>query len=75
MDDDAARHAFLGEVAAMVGKAGPDGSVSFSSLREARLDRLADAIDEHLDTSALLSLISGGAPGGLPFVPPGAPRS
>jgi adenosylcobyric acid synthase len=74
MDDDGARHAFLGEVAAMAGKAAPDGTVSFAALREDRLDRLADAIDEHLDTDALLELISGGAPGSLPFVPPGAPR-
>jgi adenosylcobyric acid synthase len=73
MDDDGARHAFLGEVAAMVGKAAPDGTVSFAALREARLDRLADAIDEHLDTDALLDLISTGTPAGLPFVPPGAP--
>jgi adenosylcobyric acid synthase len=75
MDDDAARYAFLTEVAAMAGKAAPDGTVSFAALREARLDRLADAIDEHLDTDALLSLISGGAPTGLPFVPPGAPKT
>jgi adenosylcobyric acid synthase len=74
MDDDAARHAFLGEVAAMAGKVAPDGTVSFAALREARLDRLADAIDEHLDTDALLELISAGAPA-VPFVPPGAPKT
>lgn len=73
-DDDAARHAFLAEVAALTGKPAPDGSVSFAAQREARLDLLADAIDEHLDTAALLALIEGGAPTGLPFIPPGAPK-
>ena len=71
--DDDARHAFLTEVAALTGKPAPDGSVSFAARREARLDGLADAIDEHVDTSALLALIESGAPTGLPFVPPGAP--
>lgn len=73
LDDDVARHAFLTEVAALTGKPAPDGTTSFAAIREARLDLLADAIDEHLDTSALLRLIESGAPGGLPFVPPGAP--
>ncbi|TWD83905.1 adenosylcobyric acid synthase (glutamine-hydrolysing) [Kribbella amoyensis] len=73
LDDDAARHAFLTEVAGLTGKRAPDGSVSFAGLREERLERLADAIDEHLDTDALLDLIERGAPSGLRFVPPGAP--
>ncbi|ONI69340.1 cobyric acid synthase CobQ [Kribbella sp. ALI-6-A] len=73
LDDDAARHRFLGEIAGLTGKRGPDGTVSFAGLREDRLNRLADAIDEHLDTGALLTLIEKGAPAGLPFVPPGAP--
>jgi adenosylcobyric acid synthase len=74
LDDDTARHAFLAEVAAAAGKPGPDGDTSFRALREARLDRLADAVDTHLDTAALLALIDGGPPAGLPFIPPGAPR-
>jgi adenosylcobyric acid synthase len=73
LDDDAARHAFLTEIAALAGKRAPDGAVSFAGLREDRLNRLADAIDEHLDTDALLTLIEKGAPSGLRFVPPGAP--
>jgi adenosylcobyric acid synthase len=73
MDDDRQRHAFLTEVAEMTGKPAPDGTVSFAALREERLDRLADAIDEHLDTDALLALIEQGAPAGIPFIPPGAP--
>ena len=50
LDDDAARHAFLTEVGELTGKPAPDGTVSFAALREARLDRLADAIDAHVDT-------------------------
>jgi adenosylcobyric acid synthase len=73
LDSDAERHAFLTEVAAVTGGPAPDGGTSFAALREQRLDRLADAADEHLDTDALLDLIAHGAPSGLPFVPPGAP--
>ncbi|TCC66492.1 cobyric acid synthase [Kribbella pittospori] len=74
LDDDAARHAFLTEVAQLTGKPAPDGTVSFAGLREARLDRLADAIDEYVDTDALLRLIDDG-PGWVPFIPPGAPET
>ncbi|WP_433168974.1 cobyric acid synthase [Kribbella sp. CA-247076] len=74
LDDDAARHAFLTEVAGLTGKPAPDGTVSFAALREARLDRLADAIDEHVDTAALMRLIEDG-PTERPFVPPGAPKT
>jgi len=74
LDDDTARHTFLTEVAALAGKPAPDGTVSFHALREDRLDRLADAIDEHVDTDALLRLIEHG-PTRVPFVPPGAPST
>jgi adenosylcobyric acid synthase len=73
LDDDSARHAFLTEIAAAAGKPGPDGGTSFRALREARLDRLADAVEAHLDTDLLLGLVENGPPTGLPFVPPGAP--
>jgi adenosylcobyric acid synthase len=33
--------------------------VGFVQLREAMLDRLADAVEEHLDTDALLALLGG----------------
>lgn len=72
LDDDAARHAFLTEVAELTGKPAPDGSVSFAGLRADRLDRLADMIEEYADTAALLHLIESGAPP-VPFIPPGAP--
>ena len=72
-DNDETRRAFLTEIAEAVGKPPPDSDTSFRELREARLDRLADAIDEHLDTAAIEALVDKGVPDGLPFVPPGAP--
>ncbi|TCO18132.1 adenosylcobyric acid synthase (glutamine-hydrolysing) [Kribbella steppae] len=74
LDEDAARHAFLTEVGELTGKPAPDGTVSFAALREARLDRLADAIDAYADTSALMKLIEHG-PSAQRFIPPGAPET
>jgi adenosylcobyric acid synthase len=74
LDDDAARHAFLTEIAELTGKPAPDGTVSFAALRESRLELLADAIDAHVDTGALMKLIESG-PTAPPFVPPGAPKT
>ena len=75
LENDGFRRAFLAEAAAAAGRKGfvaaPD--VSFAALREARLDMLADAIADHLDTDAVLDLISSGPTAGLPFIPPGAP--
>jgi adenosylcobyric acid synthase len=73
LENDEFRRAFLTEVAALAGRrfvASP--SMSFAAIREARLDVLADAVAEHLDTSLLQTLIQDGPPAGLPFVPPGA---
>jgi adenosylcobyric acid synthase len=58
-ENDGFRRAFLTEVAAQAGvtwQADPNAP-GFESRREAMLDRLADAIDEHLDTEALTRLI------------------
>jgi adenosylcobyric acid synthase len=75
LENDGFRRAFLGQVAVAAGRSGfvvaPD--TSFEALREARLDSLADAVADHLDTGALERLITAGATPGLPFVPPGAP--
>jgi adenosylcobyric acid synthase len=75
LENDGFRRAFLTEVAAAAGRPGfvaaPD--TSFEALREARLDSLADAVADHLDTDLLERLITQGATPGLPFVPPGAP--
>ncbi|MEV6105553.1 cobyric acid synthase [Streptomyces sp. NPDC051940] len=74
LESDGFRRAFLRRVAADAGRAFvPAPSTSFAALREAQLDRLGDLIEAHADTGALMRLIEGGAPSGLPFVPPGAP--
>ncbi|MGH9032832.1 MAG: cobyric acid synthase, partial [Acidimicrobiia bacterium] len=75
LEEDGLRRAFLRDVASL---AGADDFVvapgtRFAAVREERIERLADAIVRHLDTDALLRLVDGGAPAGLPFVPPGAP--
>jgi len=72
-ENDAFRRAWLTEAAAQAGISWSPapGAPTFTSLRESMLDNLADAIDEHLDTAALLHLITSGAPTDLPFVPPG----
>jgi adenosylcobyric acid synthase len=43
----------------------------FAAARERQLDALADLVSNHIDTAALAHLVEGGAPVGLPFVPPG----
>jgi adenosylcobyric acid synthase len=68
-ENDGFRRAWLAE--AVPGWSPAPDAPSFASLRESMLDRLADAVGEHLDASTLLGLIEAGAPAGLPFVPPG----
>jgi len=71
LESDAFRRAFLTEVAALAGReftVSPD--TDFAALREARLDLLGDLVTEHLDTAALLRLITHGPPPGLPVIPP-----
>jgi adenosylcobyric acid synthase len=74
LESDGFRRAFLRRVAEAAGRAFvPAPDTRFGQLREEQLDRLGDLIEEHADTDALLRLIEGGVPDGLPFVPPGAP--
>jgi adenosylcobyric acid synthase len=74
LENDGFRRAFLSDVAALAGRSFvPAPDTCFAAAREERLDRLGDLIAEHADTGALLRLIEGGVPQGLPFVPPGAP--
>jgi adenosylcobyric acid synthase len=71
MENDEFRRAFLTEVAALAGrdfKVAPD--TCFAAMREAALNRLGDLVAEHLDTAALCRLIEGGAPPGMPVLPP-----
>ena len=64
-EDDAFRRAFLASVGLPA-----SSEVSFPAAREARLDRLGDLVEQHLDVDALLALARGGAPA-VPFLPPG----
>jgi adenosylcobyric acid synthase len=74
MENDQFRRAFLAEVARLAGRDfAPAPDTDFAKLREARLDALGDLVADHLDTAALARLISGGAPPGLPVVPPAGP--
>ncbi|MGH3730385.1 MAG: cobyric acid synthase [Micromonosporaceae bacterium] len=68
-EGDAVRRGWLGEVARLRGAARfRTGSVSFGQLRQERIDRLADAVEQHLDVDALLDLARNGAPAGLTTV-------
>lgn len=74
LESDGFRRAFLTRVAAAAGRRFvPAPDTRFEALREGQLERLADLIEEHADTGALLRLIEQGPPDGLPFLPPGAP--
>ncbi|WP_018655554.1 cobyric acid synthase [Actinomadura flavalba] len=74
LENDAFRRAFLTDVAHVAGRDfTPAPDVSFAALRERSLDTLGDLVEQHLDTAALRRLIDGGAPSGLPVVPPGGP--
>ena len=72
-ESDGFRRAALARVAAAAGRGFTPAGVSFQAERERQLDALGDLIGGHLDTGALLRLIGGGPPAGLPFIPPGAP--
>ncbi|MGE5132114.1 MAG: cobyric acid synthase [Gemmatimonadota bacterium] len=72
-ESDGFRQAALARVAAAAGRGFTPAGVSFQAERERQLDTLGDLIGGHLDTGALLRLIEGGPPAGLPFIPPGAP--
>ena len=73
LESDGVRRALLTEVAAATGRQWEPGTVAFEAVRQARLDALGDLVADHLDTRAVSALLEGGAPAGLPFVPPGAP--
>jgi adenosylcobyric acid synthase len=60
---DELRHRFLAAVAARRGRPLGPSSVRFAALREARIDRLADALEEHLELEAVLALLGEGAGG------------
>ncbi len=54
------RRAFLSRLAGHANKSFvPDATSSFADRREARIDVIADLIDEHLDVGALMELLDG----------------
>ncbi|MEU5694020.1 cobyric acid synthase [Actinosynnema sp. NPDC020468] len=77
LENDAFRRAFLRWAAGHAGRDGftPAPDTDFAARRVAQLDLLGDLVADHLDTDAVWRLIEGGAPAGLPVVPPaGAPE-
>ena len=68
LEGDAFRGVWLREVAALLGRDLVPGNASFAAVREERIDRLADAVEEHLDVERLLTLAHDGAPAGMPVV-------
>lgn len=56
-ESDRFRRSFLSEVARRAGKPWAPGDVSFAAERAARADRLADALEAHVDMEALERLI------------------
>jgi adenosylcobyric acid synthase len=72
LENDGFRRAFLAEVARVAGRRFVPAPVTdFAAVRERRLDALGDLVAEHADTDALWRLVEGGAPAGLPVLPPG----
>ncbi len=74
-ENDGFRRAWLTGVAGQAGtrwKATSDAP-SFATRRESMLDRLADALERHVDMDTVLAIIEHGPPKGLPFTPPGVP--
>ena len=63
-EQDGFRSAFLGHVARRAGKAFVPTGVSFDAARQAQFDRLADALEDHLDVDRLVAVIEQGSPGG-----------
>ena len=58
LEGDALRAAWLREVARAAGRRVRTGAVSFPAEREARLELLADLIEQHLDVDRLLDMLS-----------------
>jgi adenosylcobyric acid synthase len=63
LENDSFRREYLGYVARVAGRSftvAPD--VSFEAIREAKLDRLADLVADHLDQDAVRALLNSGPP-------------
>lgn len=63
LEGDDFRAGWLTEVATLLGRTDVRvGGVSFAAAREARIDAIADAVEQHLDVAAVLGLIEDGPP-------------
>ena len=72
LENDEFRRAYLIEVARLARRDFiPAPDTSFAAARQAQFDTLADAVEQHLDTGALLRLIEHGPTPGLPTLRPG----
>jgi adenosylcobyric acid synthase len=63
LENDSFRRSYLTEVARRAGRrftVAPD--ISFAAIREAKLDRLADLVADHLDGRQIRALLAAGAP-------------
>jgi adenosylcobyric acid synthase len=59
-ENDLFRRSYLLEIAAATGRSyRPSDNLSYQEVREQRIDRLADVMDTHLDTDALLEIAQG----------------
>ena len=68
LEHDAFRRALLSRVAAARRRRFIAGSGAFTAARAARLDALGDLVADHLDTTALTTLIETGVPSELPTI-------
>ncbi len=72
LENDEFRRAYLSQIARLADRDfTPAPDTSFAAARQAQFDTLADAVEEHLDTDALLRLIEQGPTPGLPTLRPG----
>ncbi len=63
LENDSFRREYLGYVAKVAGRSFTVArNVSFESIREARLERLADLVADHLDHDRIHALLTAGAP-------------
>ena len=64
LESDAFRQAFLADVVCRSRRTRTPSGVSFSGARQARYDRIADAVEEHLDVATIERLIKEASIGG-----------
>ena len=69
LESDEFRAAWVTEAAALAGSTDFEpGTTSFAAARDARIDAIADGLEEHADIDAMLDLIDRGAPSDPPLV-------